>query len=263
MHSPAPRSVRQQHQHGPAEPRGNRLDVNKLVHKVATWVASAVATAVARRVELWNDIHVVPPALAAAPSCWRSATSCWFCQTSSPSGSRRAVATWRLCTCCRAPRPRCARSRSGWPTPPRERGAQPRAARARCDGPRACWRAKARIGWIARAQPRALARDVTTRGLLTTKQIACCKSVSDEDSGTNGNAFSKPQTSFLVTATPSINDQLFPVSSRCNLSSSEKIYPSLTMLISISFYPVACKEPPVDTPFPHYADRGASSSHLP
>jgi hypothetical protein len=33
--------------------------------------------------------------------------------------------------------------------------AHPRAARARCDGPRACWRAKARIGWIGRAQPRA------------------------------------------------------------------------------------------------------------
>ena len=48
--------------------------------------------------------------------------------------------------------------------------AHPRAARARCDGPRACWRAKARIGWIGRAQPRALARDVPSRGLLPTKQ---------------------------------------------------------------------------------------------
>jgi hypothetical protein len=47
---------------------------------------------------------------------------------------------------------------SGWPTSPRELAkarAHPRAARARCDGPRACWRAKARIGWIGRAHPRA------------------------------------------------------------------------------------------------------------
>ena len=57
----------------------------------------------------------------------------------------------RLPACCRAPRPRCARSCSGWPTPPRERAkarARPRAACARSDGPRACWRAK-RISLIA------------------------------------------------------------------------------------------------------------------
>ena len=40
---------------------GDRLRVNKLVPKVALWVASAVA----RRVELWADILVLPPALAA------------------------------------------------------------------------------------------------------------------------------------------------------------------------------------------------------
>ncbi len=39
----------------------DRLRVNKLVPKVASWVASAVA----RRVELWEDTLVPPPALAA------------------------------------------------------------------------------------------------------------------------------------------------------------------------------------------------------
>ncbi len=39
----------------------DRLRVNKLVLKVALWVASAVA----RRVELWEDTLVIPPALAA------------------------------------------------------------------------------------------------------------------------------------------------------------------------------------------------------
>ena len=40
---------------------GDRLRVNKLALKVALWVASAVA----RRVELWDDALVLPPALAA------------------------------------------------------------------------------------------------------------------------------------------------------------------------------------------------------
>ncbi len=39
----------------------DRLRVNKLVLKVASWVASAVA----RRVELWEDTLVLPPAPAA------------------------------------------------------------------------------------------------------------------------------------------------------------------------------------------------------
>jgi hypothetical protein len=39
----------------------DRLRVNKLVLKVASWVASAMV----RRVELWDDILVIPPALAA------------------------------------------------------------------------------------------------------------------------------------------------------------------------------------------------------
>ncbi len=39
----------------------DRFRVNKLVLKVASWVASAVA----RRVELWDDTLVIPPALAA------------------------------------------------------------------------------------------------------------------------------------------------------------------------------------------------------
>jgi hypothetical protein len=39
----------------------NRLRVNKLVLKIASWVASAML----RRVELWDDNLVIPPALAA------------------------------------------------------------------------------------------------------------------------------------------------------------------------------------------------------
>ncbi len=39
----------------------DRLRVNKLVPKIASWVTSAVA----RRVELWDDNLVIPPALAA------------------------------------------------------------------------------------------------------------------------------------------------------------------------------------------------------
>ena len=39
----------------------DRLRVNKLVLKIASWVASAMA----RRVELWDDNLVIPPALAA------------------------------------------------------------------------------------------------------------------------------------------------------------------------------------------------------
>jgi hypothetical protein len=40
---------------------GDRLRANKLVLKVDAWAASAVA----RRVELWDDILVIPPAVAA------------------------------------------------------------------------------------------------------------------------------------------------------------------------------------------------------
>jgi hypothetical protein len=39
----------------------DRLRVNKLVLKIASWVASAMV----RRVELWDDTLVIPPALAA------------------------------------------------------------------------------------------------------------------------------------------------------------------------------------------------------
>jgi hypothetical protein len=39
----------------------DKLGVNKLVLKVASWVASAML----RRVELWDDNVVIPPALAA------------------------------------------------------------------------------------------------------------------------------------------------------------------------------------------------------
>jgi hypothetical protein len=39
----------------------DRLRVNKLALKIASWVASATA----RRVELWDDNLVIPPALAA------------------------------------------------------------------------------------------------------------------------------------------------------------------------------------------------------
>ena len=173
-HSAAPRSVRQQHQHGHGEPRGDRLRDNKLVHKVATWVASAVA----RRVELWDDVLVVPPALAACPVVLAFGDelvvlpddeSEWILP-----GGRDLAAVYLLPRAETVLRQELLQSRcSGWPTPPRELAkarAHPRAARARCDGPRACWRAKARKGLIGRAQPRALARDVPSRGLLTTKQ---------------------------------------------------------------------------------------------
>jgi hypothetical protein len=39
----------------------DRLRVNKLVLKIASWVSSAVA----RRVELWDDTLVIPPGFAA------------------------------------------------------------------------------------------------------------------------------------------------------------------------------------------------------
>ncbi len=39
----------------------DRLRVNKLVLKIASWVASAML----RRVELWDDTLIIPPALAA------------------------------------------------------------------------------------------------------------------------------------------------------------------------------------------------------
>ena len=39
----------------------DRLRVNQLILKVASWVASAMA----RRVELWDDNLVIPPAIAA------------------------------------------------------------------------------------------------------------------------------------------------------------------------------------------------------
>ena len=39
----------------------DRLRVNKLILEIASWVASAMA----RRVELWDDDLVIPPALAA------------------------------------------------------------------------------------------------------------------------------------------------------------------------------------------------------
>ncbi len=39
----------------------DRLRVNKLVLKIASWVASAML----RRVELWDDNLVIPPAIAA------------------------------------------------------------------------------------------------------------------------------------------------------------------------------------------------------
>jgi hypothetical protein len=122
-----------------------RVRVNKLVLKIASWLASATL----RRVELWDDNLVIPPGLAApAPLCWRWATSLWTssCLTiPTRSGSRRAVAPWRLPTCCRAPRPRCARSCSGWPTLSSELAkASAHPQEARPDGPRASWRPESR-----------------------------------------------------------------------------------------------------------------------
>jgi hypothetical protein len=38
----------------------------------------------ARRVELWDDILVIPPALAACPIVLASATSCWHLKLPAP-----------------------------------------------------------------------------------------------------------------------------------------------------------------------------------
>ena len=128
----------------------DRLRVNKLILTVALWVASAAA----RRVELWDDASYRPPTCSCRPSrppacsrCSRSRAGVRR-QAAGPRAARRfrlAVAAaggtyFRGClpaTCCRAPRPRCARSCSGWPTPPSQRAllrACSRAAFARSDG---------------------------------------------------------------------------------------------------------------------------------
>ncbi len=52
---------KQREQQGHDEPRAKSLRVNKLVLKIVSWVASATL----RRVELWDDNLVIPPALAA------------------------------------------------------------------------------------------------------------------------------------------------------------------------------------------------------
>jgi hypothetical protein len=113
---------------------GDRLRVNKLVPKVAFWVASAVA----RRVELWDDALVLPPALAARAAVLAfgeelldlelpDRNDLWL----SP-GGRDLAAAYLLPRAEAALRQELLQSRcSGWPTPPSER------AKARAPPPRA------------------------------------------------------------------------------------------------------------------------------
>ncbi len=86
----------------------DRLRVNKLVPKIASWVASATP----RRVELWDDNLVVPPALAARAAVVAFGDELLNLELPHNSDSRwlagRSRAKWRLPTCCRALRPRCA-----------------------------------------------------------------------------------------------------------------------------------------------------------
>jgi hypothetical protein len=103
----------------------DRLRVNKLAPKIASWVASAML----RRVELWDDNVVIPPLLAARAAVFAfgdelidlelpnecddesddESDSQWLSQ-----GGRDSAAAHLL------QRPRCARSCSGWPTSSRE-----------------------------------------------------------------------------------------------------------------------------------------------
>ncbi len=136
--SAAALSVPRHHQQGHGEPLGRPSPLLQ-ARSQGRLVGRLRST---RRVELWGTtISSSRPLSPPAPPCWRSSTSLCTsgCLTNSNrSGSRRAVATWRLPTSCRAPRPRCARSCSRWPTPPRDRAkarAHPQAAR-HYDGPR-------------------------------------------------------------------------------------------------------------------------------
>jgi hypothetical protein len=103
---------------------GDRLRVNKLVPKVALWVASAVA----RRVELWDDILVLPPALAARTAVLAFGDELLDLQLPdrndlwlSP-GGRDLAAAYLLPRAEATLRQELLQSRcSGWPTPPRER----------------------------------------------------------------------------------------------------------------------------------------------
>ena len=63
----------------------NRLRVNKLILKIASWVASAVA----RRVELWDDNLVIPPALAARAAVLAFGDELMDLKLPDDSGSRR------------------------------------------------------------------------------------------------------------------------------------------------------------------------------
>jgi hypothetical protein len=63
----------------------DRLRVNKLMLKIASWVASAVA----RRVELWDDNLVIPPALAARAAVLAFGDELMDLKLPNESGSRR------------------------------------------------------------------------------------------------------------------------------------------------------------------------------
>jgi hypothetical protein len=94
----------------------DRLRVNKLVLKIASCVASAML----RRVELWDDDLVIPPALAARAAVFAFGDEPIDLELPNDADSQWLSLGGRdmaLPACCRAPRPPCARSCSRCPTP--------------------------------------------------------------------------------------------------------------------------------------------------
>ncbi len=102
-----------------------------------------VASAVARRVELWDGKLVISPALAARAAVLAFGDELIDLKLPNDADSQRLSQGGRdMAAAHLLPRPRCARSCSGWPTPSRELAkarANPQAACARYYGPRACF----------------------------------------------------------------------------------------------------------------------------
>ncbi len=95
----------------------DRHRVNKLAVKAATWAISAVA----RRVELWDNALVLPTALVARTGVLAFGNELLDLSCLSPTstgGARRAGASSRP-ACCNWPRLRCGPCCSAWPTPSR------------------------------------------------------------------------------------------------------------------------------------------------
>ncbi len=63
----------------------DRLRVNKITQKIASWVASAML----RRIELWDDNLVIPPALAARAAVLAFGDKLMDLKLPDDSGSRR------------------------------------------------------------------------------------------------------------------------------------------------------------------------------